>query len=41
MNKKILKVNAESEHILGEPVDMTLCLKNMKSESLTIFWPLG
>ncbi len=41
MNKKILKVNAESEHILSEPIDMTLCLKNMKSEPLTIPWSLG
>jgi len=36
-----LIVDAESEYVLGEPIDMTLKLKNTESKPLTIFWPSG
>jgi len=36
-----LIVDAESEYVLGEPIDMTLQLKNTQSKPLIIFCPSG
>jgi len=36
-----LIADAEYEYVLGEPINMTLKLKNTESKPLTIFWPSG